>query len=181
MQRPKKFHFLSSVAPIAFPASVLAAAAFVGATPALADTTVSGSTLTPLLTSSAGNVTVSDTGSIRVNSGTAVTVDSSNTVTLSSAGTLTMGGVSGNAAILVNPGVTTTITNGGTISVPEDYTPATLGNSTVVSGSVSQLSNRYGIHLLSGGTTAATITNSGTITLEGNARLTMIPGQLRMP
>ncbi|GMM61608.1 hypothetical protein NUTIK01_23850 [Novosphingobium sp. IK01] len=168
MQRPKKFHFLSSVAPIAFPASMLAAAAFVGATPALADTTVSGSTLTPLLTSSAGNVTVSDTGSIRVNSGTAVTVDSSSNVTLSSAGTLTMGGVSGNAAIVVNPGVTTTITNGGTISVPEDYTPATLGNSTVVSGSVSQLSNRYGIHLLSGGTTAATITNSGTITLEGN-------------
>jgi hypothetical protein len=57
--------------------------------------------------------------------------------------------------------VTTTITNAGTIALTEDYTPPVLGNSSVVNGSLSQLSNRYGIHILSGNATTATISNSG--------------------
>ncbi|NKJ42793.1 MULTISPECIES: autotransporter domain-containing protein [unclassified Novosphingobium] len=165
MQRLPKIRFLSSAAPLAIPVALLA-----GATPALADTTVSTSTLTPLTTSSAGNVTVASGGAIKLASGsaTAVTVDSSKTVNVNSGGSLTLSGYSNSAGIAVSSGVTTTITNAGTISLTEDYTPDVLGNSSVVDGSVSQLTGRYGIHILSGSATTATISNSGTISVEGN-------------
>lgn len=165
MQRLPKIRFLSTVAPLAIPAALMA-----GATPALADTTVSTSTLAALNTSTAGNVTVASGGAIKLanSSATAVTVDSSKTVNVNSGGSLTLSGFSNSAGVAVNSGVTTTITNAGTIALTEDYTPPVLGNSSVVNGSLSQLSNRYGIHVLSGSATSATISNSGTISVEGN-------------
>ncbi|MBB3359019.1 MULTISPECIES: autotransporter domain-containing protein [unclassified Novosphingobium] len=163
MQRLPKIRFLSTVATMAIPAALVAVA-----TPALADTTVGTSTLTALNTSSAGNITVNGSGAIKLPSGVPITIDSSNTVNVNSGGSLTVAGVSNSAGIVANAGVTTTITNDGTITVSEDYTPPVLGNSSVVNGSVSQLTNRYGIHILSGNATTATISNTGTIGVEGN-------------
>lgn len=163
MQRLPKINLLSSVAPLAIPAALLA-----GATPALADTSISTSTIVPVSTSSAGNVTVTGTGAIKLTSGTAITVNSSNTVAINSSGAVTLAGTTGNTGVAVNAGVTTTITNDGTIAITEDYTPPVLGNSNVVNGSVSQVSDRYGIHIGSGAATTATIKNTGTITVEGN-------------
>jgi len=163
MQRLPKIRFLSSAAPLAIPAALL-----VGVAPALADTTISTSTVNALNTAVAGNVTVSSGGAIKLPGGTAVTVDSSSNVNVNSGGSLTVAGVSNSAGIAANAGVTTTITNGGTIAVTEDYTPPVLGNSSVVNGPLSQLTNRYGIHVLPGAATNATISNTGTITVEGN-------------
>jgi len=163
MQRLPKIRFLSSAAPLAIPAALL-----VGVAPALADTTISTSTVNALNTAVAGNVTVSSGGAIKLPGGTAVTVDSSSNVNVNSGGSLTVAGVSNSAGIAANAGVTTTITNGGTIAVTEDYTPPVLGNSSVVNGPLSQLTNRYGIHVLPGAVTNATISNTGTITVEGN-------------
>jgi hypothetical protein len=100
MQRLPKIRFLSTVAPLAIPAALIA-----GATPALADTTVSTSTLTALSTSSAGNVTVASGGAIKLASAsaTAVTVDSSKTVNVNSGGSLTLSGYSNSAGIAVSP------------------------------------------------------------------------------
>ncbi|WP_333838602.1 autotransporter outer membrane beta-barrel domain-containing protein [Novosphingobium sp.] len=163
MQRHSRTRYLSSAAIIALPVALVA-----GAAPALADTSVSTSTTTPLTTSSAGNVTVTGTGAIKVNSGTAVTVNSSSNVAVNSSGSITLLGADNSAGIVANGGVTTTLTNDGTISVTEDFTPTTLGNSNVVSGSVASANNRFGIHVLSGAATAATIKNTGTIVVEGN-------------
>jgi hypothetical protein len=150
-----------------FPTSscLAAIAATLAAWPAMAQTSVSTSTTTPLVTSSAGDVTVASGGTITVSSGTAVTVDSANTA--SNAGTLTVGGANNSAGIVVNGGLSTTITNSGTISVTENFVPVDADGNGIADGAIASASNRYGIHLLSAGTMTGSITNSGTITVEG--------------
>ena len=74
-------NLLATAAPAAFTAALIA-----GASPALADTTVSTATTAPLLTSAAGAVTVAKDGSIKLDTGTAVTVDASKDVTVQDGG-----------------------------------------------------------------------------------------------
>ncbi|HEX7854559.1 MAG TPA: autotransporter outer membrane beta-barrel domain-containing protein [Sphingobium sp.] len=136
------------------------------AAPALAQTTIGGAGTTPLSTSSAGDVTVASGGSVTLGSGTAITVDSNNAATVASGGTLSMGAANGATGIVQNVGTTSTISNAGTISVLESYTP-TVDSTGVVTEPVASASDRYGIHVLSGATSAGSITNSGTITVEG--------------
>jgi hypothetical protein len=150
--------FLVSAAPAAF---LLASA------PAFADTTVSGTSTTPLVTASAGSVTVSSTGALNVPTGTGVTVNSNSTVTVNSGGTIAMGSADGATGVAINPGVTSTITNAGTISVTESFTAADADGNGIADGPIASASNRYGIHVLSGGTMTGGISNTGTITVEG--------------
>lgn len=146
--------------------SCLAAlAAALVTSPALADTSVSTSTTTPLKTASAGDVTVTADGTISVASGTAVAVDSNNKV--SNAGNLKVAGASGAAAITAAAGTTTTITNSGTIAVTEDFVPADADSNGIADGPIASASNRYGIRTLPGGTVTGNVVNSGSITVEG--------------
>lgn len=145
------------------------ALAFMAPQAALADTSVSTSTTTPLKTSTAGNVTVASGGTITLASGgTAVTVDSNNTATIASGGTITnTGGKDNDAGIVIEAGRNTTVTNGGTINVTESFNGADTDSNGIVDGPIASASNRYGILVGAGATTTATIKNTGTINVEG--------------
>ncbi|KMS54435.1 hypothetical protein V474_20955 [Novosphingobium barchaimii LL02] len=133
--------------------------------PALADTTVSGDTATPLTTSSAGNITVKSAGSIALPSGSGITVDSNSTAAMN--GTIEMGGASNTSAIAIASGTTSTVTVGddATISVLEDYVPDDDDADGIVTTDIASASKRYGIY--SSGDAAGTILNDGAITVEG--------------
>ncbi|MFV1400454.1 hypothetical protein, partial [Klebsiella pneumoniae] len=131
--------------------ALIGAALLLPAAPALADTSVGSATTTPLLTSSAGNVTVASGGTIKVAGGTAITIDAGKTATVNSGGTLDIGSANGASAIVANPGLTSAIVNQGAIKVTEDFTAKVLDNSTIAAGPVASASSRYGIHVLSGG------------------------------
>jgi len=176
MQR-KISQFLASAAPIALKGALgTCAAGLLAATPAFADTTVSTGTTETLNTSTAGNVTIAGTGTLTAPTGTttglsAITVDSSNTATLNGGGIVYAGVATapqnGSIGIQINPGVTTTVTNLGTIYNLENFTPQTINNGYVYTP-VSGVSGRYGIYGAAGGTINATIINQGATTIGAN-------------
>lgn len=135
--------------------------------PALAATTVSTATTSPLQTSTSGDVTVASGGSITVASGPAITVDSGNAVTVASGGSLTSNNASNSGDILVNAGTTATIENDGAISALENYTVSSITGTSTASGPIANTTGRYGI--LVNGAAGGTITNTGTITVKGLA------------
>lgn len=141
------------------------------------DVTISTATTTPVSTSdpnaaapvASGDVTVASGGSITVTAGqTAVTVDSSNDATVASGGSLSSNGANGSTGILILGGNAGNISNAGTISLLEDYTRADGDSDGDPDGVFAQGSNRFGI-LLQSGTLTGDVSNSGTITVEGNA------------
>jgi hypothetical protein len=146
----------------AAPAALMAAAS-----PALADTTVSTATTTPLVTSAAGAVTVAKDGTIKLDSGTAVTVDASKDVTVQSGGTIDMGAGNGAAGIVAQSGTTSNISNAGTIQVIESFTPPDTDNNGIPEGPIAQATDRYGIRVAPGGTFTGTLSSTGTITIDG--------------
>jgi len=146
----------------AAPAALMAAAS-----PALADTTVSTATTTPLVTSAAGAVTVAKDGTIKLDSGTAVTVDASKDVTVQSGGTIDMGAGNGAAGIVAQSGTTSNISNAGTIQVIESFTPPDTDNNGIPEGPIAQATDRYGIRVAPGGTFTGAISSTGTITIDG--------------
>lgn len=139
-----------------------------GATPALAATTVKTETTTPLSTSSAGDVTITEDGSIVVTSGSAITVDSSNAVDLE--GALDMSdadNADGATGITVASGTTADIYTGedSTIEVYEDFVADDDDENSIADGEIASASNRYGIHVE--GDASGSITNEGSIEVEG--------------
>ncbi|WP_394664015.1 autotransporter domain-containing protein [uncultured Sphingomonas sp.] len=135
------------------------------ATPALADTTVGGATTTPLATSTAGNVAIASGGSVTPGgAGAAVTIDSNATV--SNAGSITSKDISNSIGILANPGVTSGITNSGSITLTESYTRTDTNGDSVLDGPYAQGAARFGIQTL--GAFNGTVTNGGAITVNGN-------------
>ncbi len=146
------------------------------ATPAAADTTVGSDSSTPLVTSSAGDIVIKRDAELNVANGAAITVNSNNDVSLEDddeddsedePGTITAGKGNGANGILVQPGVATTISNGGTISVLEDFEPEDEDANSLADGAIASASNRYGIRVAGGGTVTGSIENSGAITVEG--------------
>jgi autotransporter-like protein len=136
------------------------------ATPAAAETVISTATTAPVTTSSLGDIHVSSTGSIKPTTGVAVTINSSNFV--KNEGTIAIQGANNSAGIVANPGLTGNITNAGTITIDENYTPTDTDGDGDIDGPFAQGSGRFGIHVLSGGTYTGNIVNSGTISIEGN-------------
>ncbi|WP_421836777.1 autotransporter domain-containing protein [Novosphingobium sp.] len=148
-------------------ATAAPAALMAGVSPAFADTTVSTATTTPLVTSTAGAVTVASGGTIKLDSGTAVTVDASKDVTVQSGGTLDMGAGNGAAGVVVQSGTTSNVSNAGTIQVLETFTPPDTDSNGIPEGPIAQATGRYGIRVAPGGTATGTISNTGTITIDG--------------
>ena len=133
-----------------------------------AETVVSTAVTTPVLTSTGNDdVRISSTGSVKPTSGAAVTIDSNDSV--KNEGTIQITGANNATGILANPGLTGTITNTGSIIIDESYTPTDSDSDGDIDGAFAQGTNRFGIHVLSGGTFTGTIANSGTITVEGNS------------
>ncbi len=136
-------------------------------TPAIAETTISTATTAPLTTSTSGDIHITSTGSVKPTSGAAViTINSSNKV--QNEGAIAIQGVNNTTGILANTSLTGDITNSGTITVDENYTPTDTDNDGDIDGPFAQGTGRFGIHVLSGGTYTGAILNSGTITIEGN-------------
>ncbi|MBW4330547.1 autotransporter outer membrane beta-barrel domain-containing protein [Stakelama sp. CBK3Z-3] len=144
------------------------AAALLLAHPAAAQMTVSDDdATTPLVTSSAGDITVAEDAVLTVDSGAAITVNSDNDVTTEDDATISVGDADGASAITIQPGTDSTIVNDGDIEVLEDYVPTDADSNSIADGAIASASDRYGIHVASGGTASGSITNSGTITVEG--------------
>jgi len=133
---------------------------------AAAETAISTGTTTPVTSGALGDIHVTSTGSIKPTSGIAVTVNSSNFV--NNEGTIAIQGANDSAGIVANPGFAGNITNSGTITIDENYTPTDSDNDGDLDGPFAQGSNRFGIHVISGGTYTGNIVHSGTITIEGN-------------
>ena len=120
----------------------------------------------------ADSVAFNSTGNLTVNSGTAITIDSSHNVTINSGGAVTMANTaSGSTGILINGGVTSNITLGGTIALtdsietyPDDDKDGDLD------GPFAAGSDRYGIRLVGASpmTGNIRIEQSGSLIVEGN-------------
>ena len=150
---------------LALKATCITTLATLLATQAIADTTISTATTTPLLTSSAGNISITADGSIAPTaSSNAITINSNNTVT--SAGKITFTGIDNAAAIVANGGVTSSITNSGAITLDENYTRTDTNGDTVLDGPYANGTNRYGMRL--DGAFTGAINNTGAITVRGN-------------
>jgi hypothetical protein len=162
---------------------------------AAAQVTVSNGGSTPLATATANNGAADDidlTGSVTLNTATSgvtattgipttvgVTINSNNALTNSGTITLNAINLTTSAGVYANQG--TSITNTGTITNSENYTAtdtvngdgiveapfASLTNTGFVNGPTGPLYQRYGI-LLTGTGLSGALTNSGTITVQGN-------------
>jgi hypothetical protein len=137
-----------------------------------AETKITTATTTPVATSSLANgqpddLVIDTAGSLKPTvPGAAVTVDSSNKVTNN--GAISFQNVSGATGILVQGGVTTTVTNGAAISLIEDYTPTDADNDGDLDGAFAQGNGRFGIRATGAAPVTGSIVNAGTITVEGN-------------
>ena len=137
------------------------------ATQALAETVISTAVTTPVLTGTASDdIRITSTGSVKPASGAAVTINSNDSVR--NEGTIQITGSNGSTGILAHPNLAGNITNTGTIAIDEAFTPTDTDNDGDLDGPFAQGSNRFGIHVLGGGTFTGNITNSGAITVEGN-------------
>jgi hypothetical protein len=134
------------------------------AVPAHAETQISTAVTTPQTTSASGDLHIMTAGSVKPASGVAVTMNSNNYVI--NDGTIQITGADNSAGIVANAGLTGAITNTGTITIDETFTPTDTDNDGDLDGPFAQGSNRFGIHVLGAHTGA--ITNSGKILVEGN-------------
>lgn len=133
-----------------------------------AQTTVSTARTTPLITSSAGDVTVESGGSITLDSGVAVTIDSDNSV--SNAGVLQIDDADDSAGIVARAGHTGDITNSSVILVDETTTTASdTDDDGDEDGAFVTGARRYGIHVTGPGSYTGTLSNAsgGSISVEG--------------
>jgi hypothetical protein len=138
------------------------------ASAAYADTTVGSSssniTTATVASGNPDNVVVSSGSTVQPPSGTVITINSNNTV--NNAGTLHVNNSDNSAGVVANAGVTSTITNSGTITVDDAYSAVDTNGDTVADPPFAQGTGRYGVHLL--GPFSGDVINSGTITIEGN-------------
>jgi hypothetical protein len=153
-----------------FGPSMVSLSALIWAAPALAQTaatTVSNSTTTPLLTSQAGNITISPGVSVKPPSGAAVTIDSNNTV--ANSGIIQFQNLDNVTGILALGGHTSNIDNTGTIQVDDTSTTTTDSNG-IVHGPFANGTARYGIRLTGPGAFTGDVVNEsvGVINVKGN-------------
>ena len=148
-------------------ATALTPMALVSIAPAFAETVVSTAVTTPVLTGTTNDdLRISSTGSVKPASGAAVTINSNDSV--KNEGTIAITGANGSTGILANTNLAGTITNTGTITIDEAFTPTDTDNDGDLDGPFAQGNSRFGIHVLGGGTFTGNILNSGAITVEGN-------------
>jgi hypothetical protein len=148
---------------------LLASTAAIALAAPAAATDVTTAKTTPLLTSTVKNgqpdsITITSAGSVTVNGGTAVTMDDNHSVT--NQGKVTISNANGATGIAASAGTAGDIANTGTITVDEPYTPTDSDKDGDLDGPFALGSNRFGIRTL--GDHTGKLSNSGTITVEGN-------------
>lgn len=159
-------------------ATAAAIAPLMMAAGAQAQTVISTTRTTPVVTSTVGtggvadSVSFSSTGILVLNTGTAVTIDSSNNVSTTNGSAITMANTANaSTGILVNGGVTSNITIGGSIGLTDsiDTYPDT-DNDGDLDGPFATGSGRYGIRLVGASplTGNIRIDQTGALLVEGN-------------
>ncbi|MGZ3259211.1 MAG: autotransporter domain-containing protein, partial [Croceibacterium sp.] len=138
------------------------------AAPAAA-TDITTAKTTPLQTSTVKNgvpdsITITSTGSVTVTAGTAVTMDDNHSV--ANQGKIAINNANDATGIAAAAGTTGDISNTGTITVDETYTPTDTDKDGDLDGPFALGSNRFGIRTL--GDHTGDVVNNGTITVEGN-------------
>jgi len=134
-----------------------------------AQTVISTARTTPVVTSTVNggqpaDVRIETAGSVTVTSGTAVTVDSNNSVT--NAGGITISNADNATGILVTGARTANITNSGTITIDETYTPTDSDNDGDLDGLFAIGTGRTAIRI--DGPLTGNLSHTGTIVVEGN-------------
>lgn len=134
-----------------FAAAALAPLTAMLATPALAETVVSGSRTTPIATATANNggadnIRIETGASVNLTTpGPVVTLNSNNTVT--NAGTIAINGVNNATGVLIQGGFTGSFTNAGAINIVEDFTPNDADGDGDIDGAFAQGTGRYGVRV----------------------------------
>lgn len=155
-------------------AAAVAIAPLMMASGAAAQVVISSARTTPIVTSTANNgnpdsITIANGGSIRVGSGAAITLDSSHNVTIQTGGLVEMAdSANGSTGVLALGGNTANITNSGSITVSENYTPTDSDNDGDLDGSFAQGSGRFGIRVAGPGALTGDVRSTGAISVEGN-------------
>lgn len=154
-------------------ATVAAAPLLLFAGAALAETTITdtrtaGVTTGTIAAGGPDDIKITTAGKIKPTvAGAAVTVNTNNKVV--NEGEISTKDVSNSTGILINPGVTTTVTNKGTISITDSYEAKDDDKDDDLDGEFATGSGRYGIRVAPGGTVTGDIINdASTITIEGN-------------
>lgn len=158
----------AAVRALRFGPSMVSLSALIWAAPALAQTTISTATTAPLVTSTAGNVTINPAGSIRPTSGVAVTIDSNNS--LNNTGVIQFLNVDNVTGVLIRGGRTGNVANNGSIQTDDSFVAPTDKNG-IPHGVFDNGTGRYGIRLIGpGGLTGDIINGSlgGGISVKGN-------------
>lgn len=151
-----------------------ALAPLVLASAAQAETKITTAVTAPVKTSTAANgapddLTIDTGGSVKPTAaGAAVTLDSNNAV--KNAGAIGFNNLSGATGILVLGGHTGAVTNTGTISVVEDYTPADTDNDGDPDGPMAQGAGRFGVRVIGPAAFTGDIRSNfgASISVEGN-------------
>jgi hypothetical protein len=134
-----------------------------------AQTVINTARTTPVVTSTVNNgqpndVRIDTAGSVTVTAGTAVTVDSNNSVT--NAGNVRISNADNATGILVTGARTANITNSGTITIDETYTPTDTDNDGDLDGLFALGTGRTAIRI--DGPLTGNLSHTGTILVEGN-------------
>ncbi|MGZ3376669.1 MAG: autotransporter domain-containing protein [Phenylobacterium sp.] len=150
--------------------ALVSLSALMWAAPALAQTTsttLSSSSTTPLVTSTAGDVTINTGVTLHPPSGAAVTIDSNNSVTNN--GTIQFQNLNNVVGIAARGGFAGTISNNGAIEVDDTSTTTTDSNG-IVHGPFANGTNRFGIQVTGLAPFTGDIDNSGaaSITVKGD-------------
>ena len=137
--------------------------------PAFAQTTISGTSSTPVATSTAGDVTVAAGATLTVGATTpAITIDSNNNV-VNSGAVVVSNNVIGGTGVLINGGNTGSYSGAGAITLSEDYNATDTANSDgVVEAPFAQGTGRYGLRLVGPAPFTGDISAAGSITVKGN-------------
>lgn len=152
------------------PRTLLAGTALAAiAAPLSAQTVISTARTTPVVTSTVNNgqpdsVRIETAGSVTVASGAAVTIDSNHAVT--NAGTITIANADNATGILVSGARTASVTNSGTITLDETYTPTDTDNDGDIDGPFAIGTGRTAIRI--DGPLTGNLSHTGTIVVEGN-------------
>jgi hypothetical protein len=158
-------------------ATAVAIAPLMAASGAMAEVVISTARTTPIATSNPtgsgpDDIRIVNTGAINVNSGAAITIDASENLAMEANSAVNMAqAADGSTGVLVNPGVTSTLTIGGSINVAD-----TIGNYPDTDndgdfdGPWATGNGRYGVRYAPGApvTGDLIVTSTGLISVDGN-------------
>ncbi len=168
MVRGFQFMFRKRLLATAAAAPLLLFAGSALAETTITDTRTAGVTTGTIANGGPDDIKISTAGKVKPTvAGAAVTVNTNHKVT--NEGEISTKDVSNSTGILINPGVTTTVTNKGTIAITDSYEAKDDDKDGDLDGEFATGSGRYGIRVAPGGTvTGDIIMDNGSINVEGN-------------